>query len=220
MKILVVEDNTKLASYIVKMLEEEHYLVEHLTDGFIAEQVIKKDVYDLVILDLMLPGKDGVLVCKSIRKEKINVPILMLTARASIDDRIIGLDAGADDYLVKPFNMFELRARISSLLKRSVQRESNILIHRNLSLNRSKNTFSKNDKEIVLTSKEFIIMEYFLENIGTSFSREKIVQHCWDISFESQSNIVDAYIKQIRNKIENKNEKYITTIRGFGYKLQ
>ncbi len=220
MKVLVVEDNVKLASYIVKMLEDENYSVEHLTNGFVAEQVIKKNIYDLVILDLMLPDKDGILVCKSLRDANINVPILMLTARSGINDKIAGLDAGADDYLVKPFNLLELRARVSALLRRPTRIQNKTLEYKDLRLDTSKREFLKNGKKISLTSKEFALIEYFLENVGLSLSRDQITQHCWGILFESQSNIVDAYIKKLRSKIETKDEKYFTTIRGFGYKLE
>ena len=220
MKILLVEDNTKLASYIIKMLKDEHYHVEHIINGLVAEHAIKKNVYDLVILDLMLPGKDGLLVCKSLRKENITTPIIMLTARAGTDDKIIGLDIGADDYLVKPFNMLELRARVRALLRRPPKIQGEILEYKKLKLDTNKRILYKNEKEIFLTFKEFILIEYLMQNIGISLSREKITGHCWDISFESNSNIVDAYIKQLRKKIETKYEKYITTIRGIGYKFE
>ncbi len=220
MRILVLEDNEKLSKYVKQMLQEEGYSVDCFFDGEVGERMIRSGSYDLLILDIMLPKRDGVTVCKNIRKDNINLPIIMITAKGEIDDKISGLDSGADDYLVKPFEMKELLARTRSLLRRPSKTFVDIIKVQDLTLDSQKHIVSKEDKDLKLTLKEYSILEYLMRNVGIVVTREQLLEHCWDFAYSSFSNITDVYIKQIRKKIKDKNETYIQTIRGVGYKLK
>lgn len=219
MRILIVEDNEKLAHYIKQALEQNSYAVDCIYDGEAGEKRATYSEYDLVILDIMLPGKNGIDVCKSLRKQNINMPIIMLTARGDIDDKITGLDSGADDYLTKPFELNELLARIRALLRRPIEKNCEVLIAQDLAVDCAKHAITKEAKVLLLTIKEYSVLEYLIRNKDRTVTREEILNHCWDFSFDSFSNIVDVYIKQLRQKLNDKNNKYIKTIRSVGYKL-
>ena len=220
MRILIVEDNQKLAGYIKKALEQKSYTVDSVYDGEAGEKRVVFGEYDLLILDIMLPKKNGFSVCKNLRNQNINLPIIMLTAKGELDDKVEGLDSGADDYLVKPFELKELLARVRALLRRPKEKTAEILKARDIIIDNAKHTAKKGEEELKLTLKEYSVLEYLVRNKGQVVNREQILDHCWDFAFDSFSNIVDVYIKQIRKKIDDKNEKYIKTIRGLGYQFQ
>lgn len=221
MRLLLVEDNQKLSSYIKKGLENHSYAIDCVFDGEAAEKQIIYGEYDLIILDILLPKKDGITVCKNIREKNINTPVLMLTAKGEIEDRIMGLDSGADDYLAKPFNFNELLARIRALLRRPKEKKEEIIIAQNISIDGSKHIVKKGNEILELTLKEYAVLEYLMRNKDMVVGREQILEHCWDLSYESFSNIVDVYIKRLRKKMSPDNyEKYIQTIRGIGYKFR
>ncbi|MEZ7821298.1 MAG: response regulator transcription factor [Patescibacteria group bacterium] len=220
MKILIVEDNQKLAGYIKKALEQKSYTVDCVYDGETGESRVEFGEYDLVVLDWMLPKKDGITVCSNLRNKNINVPIIILTAKDELDDKITGLDSGADDYLVKPFELEELLARIRALLRRPKEKIGEVLIAQDVLVDNAKHIITKNKIELSLTLKEYAILEYLIQNKGQVITRDQILEHCWDFSFDSFSNIVDGFIKQLRKKLNDKDEKYIKTIRGIGYKFQ
>jgi DNA-binding response OmpR family regulator len=221
MRLLLVEDQKKLVTYIKKGLENNSFSVDFAYDGEKGEHMGMFGEYDLIILDIMLPKKDGFQVCKSLRDNNIDAPILMLTAKDSIDDRIIGLDSGADDYLIKPFAFGELLARIRALLRRPKKKEPEVLRSQDILMDNSLHTVKKQNKLLELTLKEYSVLEYLLRNKGLVLNREQIIDHCWDFAYESFSNIVDVYIKRLRKKLDDRNnEKYIQTIRGLGYKFK
>ncbi|HUC20389.1 MAG TPA: response regulator transcription factor [Candidatus Polarisedimenticolaceae bacterium] len=220
MRILVVEDNQKLAGYIKKALEQKSYSVDCAYDGHNGEDIALVGDYDLIILDIMLPFKDGVAVCKELRAQDIVIPIIMLTARGELDDTVVGLDSGADDYLVKPFELEELLARIRALLRRPHQKTPEVLSAQDVVLDQAQSIARKGEDQIRLTLKEFALLEYLLRNKNRTVSREQILDHCWDHTFDSFSNIVDVYIKQLRKKLDDKDETYIKTVRGLGYQFQ
>jgi len=220
MRILVVEDNQKLAGYIRKALEQNSYSVDCIYDGKTAEDRIAYGEYDLVILDILLPKKDGIAVCKDLRKQDINIPIIMLTAKGQLDDKIEGLDAGADDYLLKPFELKELLARIRALLRRPKIKTAEILTAQDISMDNAKHTIQKTKKELKVTLKEYAVLEYLIRNKNKTVTRDQILDHCWDFSYDSFSNIVDVYIKQLRKKLVDNDEQYIQTVRGVGYQFK
>jgi len=220
MRILIIEDNEKLAKYTKQMFEEEGYAVDCLFDGLAGERMARSNSHDLIVLDLMLPGKDGLAVCKSLRDDDINLPIIMITAKGEVDDRVLGLDSGADDYLVKPFEMKELLARARALLRRPQEKFLDVLKIQDLVLDNATHSVLKNDKPISLTLKEYSILEYLMKNGGMVITREQLLEHCWDFAYSSFSNITDVYIKQLRKKLKDNDEKYIETIRGVGYKFK
>jgi len=217
MRILIVEDNEKLAKYTKQMLEEEGYAVDSSYDGEAGERMARSGSHDLVILDIMLPKKDGISVCKSLRDDNINLPIIMITAKEEIDDKILGLDSGADDYLIKPFDMKELLARVRALLRRPKEKVITKLEVQNIVLDNSKHTATQKGTLLNLTLKEYSILEYLMLNADLVVTREQLLEHCWDFAYSAFSNITDVYIKQLRKKLKDTNEKYIKTIRGVGY---
>jgi DNA-binding response OmpR family regulator len=219
MRIIVVEDTEKLAKYTKQMLEEEGYAVDIAADGVTGERMIRAFPYDLVILDIMLPQKDGIAVCKSLREDEVNLPIIMITARGEVEDRILGLDSGADDYLIKPFDMKELLARIRALLRRPTEKVVGLLEVGDLALDSAKHVVTQKGRPVPLTLKEYAILEYLMRNAGTVITREQLLEHCWDFAYSAFSNITDVYIKQLRKKLKDTNEKYIQTIRGVGYRF-
>lgn len=221
MKILVVEDNTKLAENIKQGLMQEGYAVDVIEEGLAAERriLINRDEYDLVILDRMLPGKDGVSICKDWREREVTVPVLMLTALSATDDKVAGLDAGADDYLAKPFAFKELLARIHALLRRPKQSFPDILTLGDIKINTTSRTATYKDKLISLTLKEFMVLEYMMRNLNKVITRDELYSHAWDFADSSFSNTVDVHIKNLRRKIHD-NGKIIQTIRGVGYKIK
>ena len=220
MLILVAEDNQKLAGYIKKALEQKSYSVDCVYDGKTAEDRIAYVEYDLVILDILLPKKDGITVCKDIRNNNFTIPIIMLTAKGQLDDKIEGLDAGADDYLLKPFELKELLARIRALLRRPKIKTAEILTAQDISIDNSKHAILKKNKELKVTLKEYALLEYLIRNKNKTLTRDQILDHCWDFSYDSFSNIVDVYIKQLRKKLVDNDEQYIQTVRGVGYQFK
>ncbi len=220
MKILVVEDNIKISKYLTTALTDESYVVDQVYDGAAAERQILTGGYDLVILDVLLPEKDGVAVCREVRAAGSVVPILMLTAKGELSDRILGLDSGADDYLLKPFAIEELLARIRTLLRRPAVVVQEVVTVQDIALNTATHVVTRAGAVVPLTVKEYAVLEYLLRHAGSIVTREQILDHCWDFSYSAFSNITDVYIKQLRQKLGNGNETYIKTIRGVGYLFQ
>ncbi len=223
MRILIIEDEEKLAQSLKNGLGKEGYAVDCVFDGETGAKRIEIEGsdYDLIILDLMLPRKNGLEICQEVRQKDINVPILMLTAKDAVEDRITGLDLGADDYLVKPFAFEELLARIRTLLRRPRNNLILELKYKDISLNPATRKVYVNNKEIDLTTKEFNLLEYFLRNTGQVLTREDLLNHLWDFNFSSFSNVIDVHMKNLRKKIDNgKKDKLFETIRGVGYRLK
>ena len=223
LKILIVEDEPKVAEFIKKGLKENDYDVDIAGDGLVGKQKAQVNNYDLVILDINLPFINGIDLCSVIRKKRPDVPILMLTAMGDTDNKISGFDAGADDYLVKPFEFRELLARIKSLLKRSqtfVPRENRILKVADLEVDLDKKTVRRSNIPIDLTAKEFALLEYLIQNKNRTVSRVDIAEKIWDINFETGTNVIDVYVNFLRKKIDKDfTPKLIHTHVGFGYKL-
>ncbi|HMN61088.1 MAG TPA: response regulator transcription factor [Anaerolinea sp.] len=220
MRILLVEDNHRLNTTLKMGLSEDGYAVDSAFTGPDGEEMALGGVYDVIILDVMLPGKDGMLVCQDLRSQRVNTPILMLTARDTVEDRIQGLDSGADDYLVKPFAINELRARIRALLRRDAQDKSGRLCLADLSLDPASRRVERAGRPIELTSKEFALLEYFMRNPNRLLTREMVETHIWNYDFEGTSNVVDVYIRRLRRKIDDPHEtKLFETVRGAGYRL-
>ena len=221
MRILVVEDERNLNELIVKQLKLEHYSVDTCFNGNDALDYFSCAEYDAVILDIMLPGISGLEFLKSIRAKNDHTPVLLLTALDSISDRVTGLDAGADDYLVKPFALDELLARIRVMIRRSSGNVSNIFTIADLTVDCDARTVTRKEIPITLSSKEFSVLEYLVRNSGIVLSRDKISRHIWNYDYEGGSNVVDVYIRYLRVKIdENFEPKLIHTIRGAGYVLR
>lgn len=221
MTILVIEDEIKITRFIKKGLEMEHYTVDTAYDGEEGYEKASINSYDLIILDIMLPKKDGVEVCKKLREEKVETPIIMLTAKDTVEDRIRGLDAGADDYLTKPFAFGELVARIRALLRREKVVKSTSLQVGNLVLDPATHEVFRGDKEISLSSKEYRLLDYMMRRPGHVCTRTMIGEHIWGYNFTDDSNVIDVYISYLRRKIDNGfNEKLIHTVRDVGYKIQ
>lgn len=218
MKILVVEDEKKVASFIKKGLEEEYYTVDVAHDGKEGLKLAFNEEYDLMIFDIMLPLRDGISLVKDIRSEKINIPILLLTAKDTVEDKVGGLDSGADDYLTKPFAFEELLARIRALLRRNEGRKSLQLSAGDLVLDTQSHKISRSGVEITLTPKEYSILEYLLRNKNRVVSRTLLSEHVYDYHFDSDTNVIDVYINKLRNKIDKQfATPLLHTIRGVGY---
>lgn len=220
MKILIVEDEPKVASFIKKGLEENQYEAEIAYDGISADKLSYLYNYDLFILDIIIPGISGLDLCRKLKKLKPDVPVLMLSALGTTDDKLIGFDAGADDYLVKPFEFRELLARVKVLLKKAGQSSEtqNKLIVGDLELDLDKKDARRGNTQIDLTAKEFALLEYFMRNTGRVLSRNDIAEKVWDASFDFGTNVVDVYINFLRKKIDKGfDRKLIHTRVGFGY---
>jgi heavy metal response regulator len=218
MRILVIEDEKKVASFIRKGLSEEMYAVDVAHDGESGLQMALEHHYDAIILDVMLPRKDGMSLIRELRASGNTTPTLMLTARAATQDRVTGLDSGADDYLTKPFHFEELAARVRSLLRRTGTEKTTVLTCRELSLDTVTHRAMRNGKEIELTTKEYSLLEYLMRNKGRVLSRSLIQQHVWSYSFDTESNIIDVYVKRLRSKIGDDTEaRMIRSVRGVGY---
>ena len=223
MRILVIEDQKKLANSIKKGLEYKGYAVDAVFDGAAAQRRLDFDGYknfDLIILDIMLPIVDGITICKNLRSKNISTPILMLTARDTLENKVEGLNTGADDYLVKPFALEELIARVSALLRRPQEAIATELKLSGITLNTTSRTVFKNNKEVTLTTKEFAILEQFMRHPNEAMSREKIMNHVWDFSFEGFSNVLDVHIKNLRKKLQNEKEGIFETVHGVGYRFK
>ena len=221
MRLLVVEDEKKLNDLITKKLEKEYYGVDSCFDGEEAIRYVEGTEYDAIILDIMLPKFDGFEVIKRIRAKKNKVPILLLTARDNIDDKVKGLDYGADDYLVKPFIFKELMARIRVLLRRNSGNADNVITVANLKVDLDAKTVFRDDLLIKLSGREYSILEYLIRNKGKILSRERIEDHIWNYDYEGGTNVIDVYIRYLRKKIDDSyTPKLIHTIRGLGYVLR
>ncbi len=223
MRILVVEDNEKLAASLKKGLSNNGYAADCVFDGETAERRIEvnREDYDLMVLDLMLPKKSGIDVCRDLREKKIMIPILMLTAKNTTEDKILGLNSGADDYPAKPFSHGELVARINALLRRPPQSLPRELTSGDVRLDLTARKVYRGSEEIPLTLKEFMVLEYLMRHPNEVVTREQILNHAWDFAFESWSNVVEVHIKNLRQKVYPKgNEKILETIRGIGYRLK
>ncbi len=219
MRLLLVEDEAKLAGFLRQGLEEENYAVDVAYDGQDGAYLAETTAYDLVILDLNLPKLSGLEVLRRIRHKKPNVPVLIMTAKSTVENRIEGLDCGADDYVVKPIFVSELAARIRALLRRGL-RESFEMQIANLAMNTATRTVTRAGQKIELSSKEFALLEFLMRNAGRPVSRTSIIEHVWDLHFDSVTNVVDVYINYLRKKIDNGFSPHlIHTIRGFGYLL-
>lgn len=221
MRILVVEDEKKVASFIKKGLEEQSYVVDTAFDGLEGERLATQTQYDAIILDVLLPKQDGIATCQKIRYRGVGTPVLMLTALGDTDDKVRGLDSGADDYLTKPFHFEELLARVRALLRRKSQDKSALLQAGELVLDPVTRKVEREGKQIRLTSREFALLEYFMRNKGQILSRANLAQHVWNVSFDMESNVIDVYVKLLRQKIDKGFEKpMLQTIVGAGYVLK
>jgi heavy metal response regulator len=221
MRILVVEDEKKVARFIQQGLEEEHYAVDISHDGTEGLTMAETGSYDVIILDVMLPGKDGFGITRELRSEHITTPILMLTAKIATEDKVAGLDSGADDYLTKPFAFAELLARVRSLLRRGTQEKTTHLTAADLELDTVTHRARRGGKAIELTAKEYSLLEFLLRNKDRVLSRTIIAEHIWDYHFDTGTNLIDVYINHLRNKVDTGFElKLIHTVRGVGYVLK
>jgi len=220
MRILIVEDEYRLSNVVKKGLVENGFAVDQAFDGEEGLYLAESEAYDLVILDIMLPKIDGLKVCRELRRKKIKTPILMLTAKTKVEDKVKGLEMGADDYLAKPFAYAELKARIQALIRRSHNEGDPVLKLDDLELDPAKHTARRDEKIISLTPKEFAILEYLLRHKNQVVTRTQVTEHVWDYNFDALSNVVDVFIATLRRKINTgfKN-KLIHTIHGVGYKI-
>lgn len=221
MRILVIEDNHRLNNSLRMNLAHEGYSVDTAYDGQEGQDLAELTPYDLIILDILLPEKDGLEVCRELRRRHVHTPILLLTALDSVDDRVRGLDCGADDYLVKPFAMRELLARLRALLRRNHPYTNGRLEVGDLVVDPVTHSVTRDGHAIELTPREFALLEYFMYHPNQVVTREMIEQHIWNYDFECESNVIDVYVRRLRRKIDASFEvKLLTTVRGIGYRLQ
>jgi heavy metal response regulator len=221
MRILLVEDDRKVASFIRMGLEEEGHAVDVASDGEAGFTMGLDRLHDVIILDVMLPRKPGFQVVRELRQAKVATPVLLLTARDTVEDKVQGLDAGADDYLTKPFAFAELLARVRALLRRRADARAPILRVADLILDPATRTVKRGDEPVTLTNREFALLEYFLRNPGRVLTRTMIAEHVWDYSFDSSTNVIDVYVNYLRKKIDAGREtKLLHTVRGVGYVLK
>ncbi len=220
MRILIIEDDLALSSFLRKGLEAEHHVVDVAAEGGQGRAMAMEFDYDLVVLDLNLPGVDGVSVLRSLRQRKASMPVMILTARSRVEDRVECLDSGADDYLVKPFSYLELAARARALLRRSHLPSESVLTVRDLSLDRVQRRVERAGRHIELTTKEFALLEYLMRNAGRRVTRAMIIEHVWNLTFDSTTNVVDVYINYLRRKVDDGfSPCLIHTVRGVGYQM-
>ncbi|MCK5915431.1 MAG: heavy metal response regulator transcription factor [Deltaproteobacteria bacterium] len=221
MKVLVVEDEQKVANFLQKGLREEQFVVDVAYDGLEGESMALENEYDLILLDVMLPGKDGVEILENLRSHKIDVPIIMLTAKDMVVDKLKGFEAGCDDYIPKPFSFEELLARVRAVLRRHSSAGTNVLNFADLTLDLISHKVIRGGKEIELTAKEYSLMEYLMRNPNRVLTRTMITQHVWDYNFDSFTNVIDVYVNYLRNKVDRGfPQKLIHTVRGVGYILK
>lgn len=221
MRILVVEDEKKVASFIQRGLEEEEFTVDVAHDGEEGVTMAESIAYDLILMDVMLPKKDGLTAIGEIREKQIETPILCLTAKDTVDDIVSGLDVGSDDYLTKPFAFAELVARVKALIRRGTQDRGAELLFADLRLDPVSHRVWRDNSEIDLTAKEYALLEYFLRNANQVLTRTMIAEHVWDYTFDSFTNIIDVYVNYLRKKVDrNYAKKLIHTVRGVGYVMK
>jgi DNA-binding response OmpR family regulator len=220
-RILLVEDNRRLNNSIRLSLIEDGYSVDPAYTGIEAEELVELEEYDAIILDIMLPEKNGLEVCRDLRDKRLKTPILMLTARDAVDDRVAGLDSGADDYLVKPFALAELRARLRALMRRDSDDKSGQLRLGDLILDPATHIVERAGQPIELTAKEYALLEYFMRHPNWLITREMAESHIWSYDFQASSNVIDVYVRRLRKKIDDPFEvKLIETVRGSGYRMR
>jgi len=220
MRLLLVEDNKRLSDSLRMTLEDDGYAVDAVYDGLDGEEMGLMDVYDIIILDIMLPGKDGIEVCRALRNKRVRTPVLMLTARDALESRVLGLDSGADDYLVKPFEVDELRARVRALLRRQSEVKAGALQVGDLVLDPATHTVKRGEQPIELTAKEFALLEYLMRHPNNLVTREMAESHLWSYENIVASNVVDVYIRRLRRKIDDPfASKLLETVRGSGYRI-
>lgn len=221
MRILVVEDNRRLSAALKMSLVDAGYAVDTAFDGLEAEAYADSAPYDAIILDVMLPEKDGYQVCRSLRQRRMNAPILMLTARDAVEDRVRGLDSGADDYLVKPFALSELLARLRALLRRESTDKSGVLEAGSLRLDPATRYVERDGRPVELTARQYALLEYFMRHPNQLLTREQIERHIWSYDFDATSNVVDVYVRRLRRQIDDPFDvKLLETVRGAGYRLR
>jgi two-component system, OmpR family, copper resistance phosphate regulon response regulator CusR len=220
MRILLVEDERKVASFIARALRENAYAVDIAENGEKALELSTDVTYDAILLDVRLPGLSGIQVCRELRQQGAQAPVLMLTARSLVEQRVEGLDAGADDYLTKPFALAELLARVRALIRRGLHSGNAKLQYADLELDRHRRRATRGKEIVPLTSKEFALLELFLLHAPEMVTRTEIIEHVWDRHFDSETNLVEVYVNRLRQKIDqNHPVKLIHTVRGFGYRL-
>ncbi len=220
MRILVVEDERRIADFICKGLSEQGYAVDVATDGEEALAWSDTAAFDAIVLDVMLPVRNGIEVCRLLRQRGMHTPILMLTARDAIEDRVLGLDSGADDYLVKPFAFAELLARLRALTRRTPAATGAVLIIDQLSLDTATREATRDSRPISLTSKEYALLEYLMRNPNRVLTRTMIAEHVWNYDFDNATNVIDVHIRNLRRKIDDQSAtKLIHTVRGAGYRI-
>ncbi len=221
MRLLVIEDEQKVANFIKQGLEEEGYAVDHAADGASGLQMALEGLHDVIVLDVMLPKLDGLSVLQQLRQEKVTTPVLLLTVRATIEDKVLGLDAGADDYLTKPFAFEEFVARVRALLRRRAETASPILQVANLALDPARRVVSRGDQKIELTPREFTLLDYFMRNPDRVLTRTMIANRVWDYTFDTTTNVIDVYVNYLRKKIDTGHDtKLLHTVRGVGYVMR
>ena len=223
MRILIIEDNLKMAASLKRGLEQEGYAADSIQDGVEGERrlIVNRKDYDVLVLDISLPNKNGIEICRSLREKKIMIPVLMLTARDTVKDRVLGLDSGADDYLIKPFAFEELLSRIRALTRRPQSALSPELPVGDIKLNPATRDVSRAGEKIDLTLTEFHLLEYFMRHPNEVLNRQTIIDHVWDFDFNSLSRVMDVHINNLRNKLNaKKHGSKIETVRGIGYRLR
>jgi DNA-binding response OmpR family regulator len=221
MKILVIEDDSKIASFVQKGLKEQGYVVDTCHDGDKGFDLASGESYDVILLDIMLPGRDGLSILRGLRDQKNTVPVILLTARSGLDERVEGLNLGADDYLPKPFFMEELIARIIAVSRRASGDQLSVLHHGELTLNLITREVQHNGETLELTSREFNLLELLMRSPGRVYSRTQLLEHVWGYDFDPQTNVVDVYIRRVRSKIDTPDEpSLIETVRGVGYRFK
>ena len=220
MRVLIVEDERRLSNIIKKGFIEDGFAVDQAFDGEEGQYLAENEQYDLIVLDIMLPKLDGLQVCKELRKKSIKTPVLMLTAKSTLEDKVAGLDSGADDYITKPFSFVEFRSRVHALIRRSHQDISPILSENDLVLDPLKHSVQRANNAIVLTPKEFAVLELLMRHKGEVVSRTMIIEHVWDYNFDCMSNVVDVFVGTLRKKVDTGAKvKLIQTVHGVGYKI-
>ena len=221
MRLLVVEDEVKMAGLLKRALDEEGYAVDVTGSGEEALWLGTENPYDAIVLDLMLPDVDGFAVCRGLRERGRWTPVLMLTARDAVRDRVAGLDAGADDYLTKPFSLAELLARLRALIRRGATERPSVLRVGDLSLDPAARSVARGGRAIELTAKEYALLEFFMRHPGEVLTRTRLLEHVWDFAYEGDSNVVDVYVRYLRNKVDRPfGRDSIETVRGSGYRLR